>query len=161
MALRQLVRPPVVPIGPTPEESVAIGWGESNATSRSFRACATNVAWVYRTVDTRIWIDAGARASPDTDLSALLGGARPLDSRAAEGRPDEAALVTPPDELSRTRLLPRTPIRTTAAAAPASEKRSRRGRRRVARSGVTDAPEARTARWACSAARLALIRSTR
>ena len=60
------------------------------------------------------------------------------------------------------RLLPTTATRTTAAAAPAIANSSRPGRRReVASSGVTEAPEEPAARWACSAARLALIRSIR
>src|SRR4029078_6448988 len=63
------------------------------------------------------------------------------------------------------RLLPTAANRATAAATPATATAIRPARRLVDESsGVTEAPavvEAASVRWACSAARLALIRSTR
>ena len=95
-------------------------------------------------------------------MSSALGGARLFASGDPLVMAEPAVSLAEVSWLVLSRLLPTTPIMATAAAAPAIAKRSRPGRRRlVLSSGVTEALKGRAARWACSAARLALIRATR
>ena len=101
-----------------------------------------------------------------------FGGAPPLASASFELLSREALATAAPRLAvvvwcTVNRLLPTTATSATAAAAPAIANTNRVGRRCLVRfravvsSGVSEVPDILAARWACSAARLALIRSTR
>src|SRR5664279_5171218 len=161
IALRHSVIPRFVPTGPTPDDWVDIGW---NGARRRPWAWITKSACVYRVPDRPIRMSDGvvtalAKAGA---LSATLGDAAPAGSPAFEVLASEALPLIVVLWGTGKMVLPTMATRATAAAAPAIANKSLHERRRLPASrGVTAAVEILAARWACSAARLALIRLTR